>query len=73
MNPPGAVSVRPTQVIRSAVFIPRTGARSFDCIQASAPIPVRDVMPFRHGTSALVQKHPTGTCASGFRELRTTG
>ncbi len=60
MNPPGAVSVRPTQVIRSAVFIPRTGARSFDCIQASAPIPVRDVMPFRHGTSALVQEASDG-------------
>ena len=45
-----------SQLVRSDLFIPETGARSFDSLRASAPIPVSDVMPFRHGISALVQE-----------------
>jgi len=41
---------------RQLAVLPRTGVRSFDCARASAPIPVSDVMRFRHGTSALVQQ-----------------
>ena len=41
---------------RPLAFIPLTGARSFDCARASAPISVTNVMRFRHGISALVQQ-----------------
>jgi AraC family transcriptional regulator len=49
-------SERPGRLPRALAFLPCTGARSFDCVRASSPIAVSDVMAFRHGMSALVQK-----------------
>ena len=59
MNHLATIAVPPQSLLplsRPLTYSPRTGARSFDCVRASAPIAVSDVLQFKHGISALVQQ-----------------
>jgi len=55
MNQNVAAAMCIREVLSADGFTLKTGARSFDCIEASTAIPVSDVIAFRDGVSAVVQ------------------